>query len=126
MTCFWDGILKGLIVHRIIETNSNYQNFIDYLKKKCNCVDQNIKVNGMNITHNQKLENIQHIKNLDILKLYQGYYCSTFDPVLIFICSIFLVNIVHKYNNIDIIYECENCIDTLHFCSNSGHFWFVK
>jgi len=126
MTCFWDGLLKGLIHHKIIETNSNYNNFINYLKRKSNKLDQNIKVNGNYLSPQQKLENKEHIKNLDISKIHQGYDCSTFDPVLIFVCNAFFVNIIHKFMGLCIKYECEDNIDTLCFCSNQGHFWYVN
>lgn len=126
MTCFWDGLIKGLIQHKIIETNSNYYNFINYLKKKSNKINQNVKVNGKCVSPKQKLENIEHIKNIDISKINQGYDCSTFDPVLIFVCDLFSINIVHKFIGLYIKYECNNNIDTLYFCSNIGHFWYVK
>lgn len=126
MTCFWDGLLKGLIYHKLIETNSNYNNFINYLKKKCNRTNQDIRVNDMKITPKQKIENILHIKNLITSKINQGYDCSTFDPVLIIVCDIFSVNIIHKYRGTNIRYECNNSIDTIYFCSNQSHFWYVN
>ena len=105
MTCFWNGILSSLInddFNKIgVDTKPNIKLFIELLKQK-NAPTDNILWQNYKLTPKQIEENMEHIKSFDINTINSGYFCSTCDPFLLLIASVFKVNIEHKYNNIKI------------------------
>tara|TARA_B100001093_G_C26477166_1_gene863199 strand:- start:296 stop:685 length:390 start_codon:yes stop_codon:yes gene_type:complete len=126
MTCFWDGILNNL-------TNDDFQiNFkinkpnnkglVIFLKEQNSKETKNIKWNGTQLRDQEIEENFIHIKDYNVKSMNGGYLCSTCDPFLILICTIFNVNINHNYCGHMIKYTVPNPIKTLNFSSDKGHF----
>ena len=127
MTCFWDGLMKGLNKTDFLNLNyekSNIQNLIKLLKNN-NKLTKDVLWNGKVISNQKELEeNFIAVKNYNEAKINNGHLCSTGDYMLLLICDLFNVNIYHKYLNKTMKYEkSENKIN-LYFQSNKGHFWF--
>nr|QBK88580.1 MAG: hypothetical protein LCMiAC01_02570 [Mimivirus LCMiAC01] len=125
MTCFWDGILKAL--NRNIFTNKLHNpkpvELINVLKS-CSKITFDTLWNGKKLTHEQLQENLQHVNDFDVNKLYNGYDCSACDPFLLLVCQLFRVNIIHDYNGRIMKYTHILSINkTLNFKSDKGHFW---
>jgi len=138
MTCFWDGLLKGLKKNEKLLNSNNIKDkylFINFCKENCSILLDKMKYCTWN---NQKLnkkeinEHIAAIKELDIKKINNGYFCSTCDSFLLLVCCLFEMNIFHNYNSITIsyLYNKENEIckknKSLFVQSDKGHFWFVS
>ena len=116
----------------------NIENFINLLKninqkirikeeqnnsKQANNYND-IKWQNISLSKIQLNENFDHIKNFDVSKITDGYWCSTCDPFLILICKIFEIDIEHNYCNIKINYNnTSNSRKKLIFNSNRNHFW---
>jgi hypothetical protein len=139
MTCFWDGILKGLkqgtFFKKYNYTNANNNNqLIKFLKENSHKLTEDyeyIKWNNQVIIEQQVKEDLLAIKELNIKQISRGYLCSTCDCFLLLICALFQVNIFHKYMGHTISYINEKNNETeknpsLFFESNKGHFWFVS
>ena len=128
MTCFWDGLMKGLEKNdfeKLHFKKTNRIGLINLLKQK-NKETTNVIWNDKKI-HNKELEeNFIAVKNYDINKIGNGHLCSTGDYMLLLICEIFNVNIYHKYLQKIMKYEKPTNKINLHFQSNKGHFWFVS
>lgn len=126
MTCFWDGILKGLSnedFNRVFNINKpNNRGLVKLLIDNNSKETKNITWNGDIFTNKQIEENYEHIKNFDINSIKKGYLCSVCDPFLILISKLFNVNINHRYCGHLMKYRITNPIKTLNFSSNTGHF----
>ena len=126
MTCFWDGILKGLSnedFNRVFKTNRpSNRELVKILMENNSKETKNITWNGESLTNKQIEENYEHIKSFDIKSIRNGYLCSICDPFLILICKLFNVNIYHRYCGHMMKYQVANPIKTLNFSSNKGHF----
>lgn len=121
MTCFWDGVRKGLQI-----TISN-NDFIDYLKQNNKLEEQShILWNNIELTTKQLQENQQHIVDFNINTIQRGYDCSICDPFIILICQLYLVNINHNFNGYLMKYthNIVNNYKTLEFKSDKRHFSF--
>lgn len=128
MTCFWDGLMKGLKDYDFEKLNlkkTNRINLIKILKTK-NIETINVFWNNKKIHKKELEENFIAVKNYDISKIGNGHLCSTGDYMLLLICEIFNVNIYHKYLQKTMKYEKPNNKINLHFQSDRGHFWFVS
>lgn len=140
MTCFWDGIIQSLLKNKIIPNNSSKKpiDFVKYLKEH-NKKTINVTCNNEKLTDKQLQENYEHINQLKIENINQGYDCSTFDPFLFLVSQHFQVDIIHRYCNIPIKYtytlpknkdskiiyntQVHQNKKTLIVFSNKRHFW---
>lgn len=126
MTCFWDGLIKGIEDFTPIGLSGKPSqiNFVNALKKN-NKRCKNIYWNGTKLRDQEIEEMYQAIEDFDSNSIYNGYLCSTCDCFLSLICEIFNVNIDHNYLNNIMKYRnfktSQNKI--LNFKSNSYHFW---
>ena len=77
MTCFWDGILKGLSnedFNRVFNINKpNNRGLVKLLIDNNSKETKNITWNGDIFTNKQIEENYEHIKNFDINSIKKGY-----------------------------------------------------
>ena len=122
MSCFWDGILKGL--------NSNgwrfkKKEFIEFLKRE-NKLTKNIMWNNSSLREQEMDENYEAVENYYISGIYNGHLCSCCDYILLLISEIFCIDINHFYLNRLMTYKnkLNKTKKTLTFHSNRGHFWY--
>lgn len=141
MTCFWDGILHHLKeddFERVFNckknnTRTRTEEFVKLLqikiketkKDKYIIQSQDIRWNGEELSKQQIDEIYIHITEYNEKSVYGGYFCSTCDPFLIYICILFNVNINHNYCGYEMKYTNKNAKRTLKFKSNRGHFWAI-
>ena len=123
MTCFWDGILKGLNSAGLVSEGS-IEKLIEFLKKN-NKMTNNIIWNDEKLTEKEKIVNFQTVKNFDIGGIYNGHLCSTCDYFLLLICEIFCIDINHFFLNKLMTYrnKVNKTKRTITFHSDRGHFW---
>ena len=116
MTCVWNGLINKL------KLRINAYELCEYVKKN-NIIVENVIVNEIVLTEQQKKENIERIKNID--NIHNGYDMSTCDPLLILICELYKVNIKHQFLNVIIDYKNTTADrnNTINVFSNRGHFW---
>ncbi len=122
MTCFWDGLINGLDKNIPKPTVTS---FIQHLKNN-NTLCYSVNCNGYILSIKFLYECKEAINNYNINDSNNGYLCSTCDPFLILYSQLYNVNINHKYNGIDILYNNYDSKKTIYFESNLGHFWFVN
>ena len=127
MTCFWNAIISSLKDEdkKILNVNGRIfpKRMVEILKSK-NQETNNVTWNNEKLKEQQIKENIEHIKELDINKISNGYLCSTCDPFLILLAEILKVKIKHNYNDTVIIYNnIEKERRTINLCSDRGHIW---
>ena len=129
MTCFWDGILRGLKQFPEFGMQSiTRSEFIKHCEKHCdilidkykyvlieglekntrdvpeNSVKYNLNIDGVS-EHDIRTHYIPHIKELEDISKIDGYICSPCDGFLLFLCCYFEMNIHYKtknWNNTDI------------------------
>ena len=128
MTCFWDGLMKGLEKNDFEKLHFKKTNRIDLINllKQKNTETTNVLWNDKKIHKKELEENYIAVKNYDTNNIGNGHLCSTGDYMLLLICEIFNVNIYHKYLQNTMKYEKSNNKINLHFQSDKGHFWFVS
>ena len=127
MTCFWDGLMKGLKdedFQRIGEIKKDRISLIKLLQKNNKLTDEVLWNNKIIKNKKELTENFEAVNNYNIKGIGNGHLCSTGDYMLMLICDIFCVNIYHKYLNKIMKYEKKNNKINLHFQSNKGHFWY--
>jgi hypothetical protein len=127
MTCFWNAIISSLKDEdkKILNVNGRIfpKRMVEILKSK-NQETNNVTWNNEKLKERQIKENIEHIKELDINKINNGYLCSTCDPFLILLAETLKVKIKHNYNGTVIIYNnIEKERRTINLCSDRGHIW---
>jgi hypothetical protein len=128
MTCFWDGLIKAIDnkAFQVIgyRRKPSPKQFVSLLKNH-NRKTRSVICNGEYLTNKQLNENYQAIKELDINRIHNGYYCSTFDPFLFLVSELFLLDIYHKYNRTCIIYQNirNRHNNKIKVFSNRSHFW---
>ena len=128
MTCFWDGIIQSLSLEdfRIIsdlQRKPNPRQLAEFLKSKNKYVEHVLCQNEP-ISEKQKEECFEAIKELNIDRINNGYFCSCFDPFLMLLCELFCIHIIHKYNGT--VIEYKNIYlnrKTITYHSSSSHFW---
>ena len=141
MSCVWYGILQAIHQDYLTCINSvlkhkmlalNITTLVELLKYN-NVKTPNVTWNLIFISDQQLEENYNRIEQININDIHTGYDCGTCDPLFFLLCTIFKVNIIHNYMGIkmEYKYKCNN--DTIinsrkiyEFCSDNGHFWFVK
>lgn len=134
MTCFWDGIIQALkknklMSHEILENtafkkSSNARTLVELVKEK-NRTCESVNWNNEKLSGKQMEENIEHIKNIDVGTIGQGYLCSSCEPVLVLICELFQVDIEHRYVRSPVSYRCDigqGPKKLLRFNSSNSHF----
>ena len=127
MTCFWNAIISSLKDEdkKILNVNGRIfpKRMVEILKSK-NQETNNVTWNNEKLKERQIKENIEHIKELDINKINNGYLCSTCDPFLILLAETLKVKIKHNYNGTVIIYNnIEKERRIINLCSDRGHIW---
>ena len=128
MTCFWDGLLKGLQdsdFKPFNEKKTNRNDLIQFLKKY-NQETPDILWNGIKIHDKELKENYIAVRDYNITNIGNGHLCSTGDYMLALICSLFNINIYHQYLQKTMKYEKPKNTINLHVRSDKGHFWFVS
>ena len=116
MTCFWDALRNKLNI------SMDNMIFVIHLKNN-NTKENNILWNDEKLSTKQVEENYEHIKNFNEKSIFNGYDCSICDPFLILICNLYNININHNYNGYTMKYLKNTNFKTLHFSSDTGHFW---
>lgn len=128
MTCFWDGIINSLDTNDLnkiqIQTKPTVDLFIEKIKSH-NRKTKNVLWNNTTISEQQLEENYNAVKDYDQTTKNEGYYCSTFDPIIFLVSEIFELNIEHKYLKNIINYTHENYIKTVNYNSSRSHFTYV-
>ena len=127
MTCFWDGLIRGLgydEINKVLSIdNINPHTFSEALKKH-NLITENVRWNGEDLIENQLKENFDSIEDFDLNTVIQGYLCSTFDPFIFLVCELFELKIIHRYVNVNLEYSVSNPKRILNFVSSRSHFVF--
>ena len=130
MSCFWEGNLQALrqktiYLRRhniIIPNNMNVEGFAKWVQNYA-IPTYGVLCNGQMLTSKQITENLEWVKSYNVKDVYQGYYCSTFDPFLFLIAQLFRVNIEHNYDGALIRYQNMNYgAETIKVSSSKTHF----
>lgn len=123
MTCFWDSVIRG--THWVsCSGDRSPASFIKFLKSN-NRITDNVVVNQQFLRDQEKQENIEAIKQLE---LENGYLCSTSDPVLCLVSNLININIRHDLNGTATLYVNEKLPNAkwLHLSSSSSHCTLTK
>lgn len=128
MACFWNSIIDRLNKDEYFKKiNNNIKLIPEHLilsLKENNRKTNNIIWQNNELTNKQKEENFEHIKLYNVKDIYNGYYCSTFDPFLFLICDLFDISITNYYNNNKIEYNNKfKSRYTMILYNNKGHMW---
>ena len=128
MACFWNSIINRLNKDEYFKKiNNNIKLIPEHLilsLKENNRKTNNVIWQNNELTKKQKEENFEHIKSYNLKDIYNGYYCSTFDPFLFLICDLFEISITNYYNNYKIEYINKfKSRYTIILYNNKGHMW---
>ena len=128
MACFWNSIIDRLNKDEYFKKiNNNIKLIPEHLilsLKENNRKTNNIIWQNNELTNKQKEENLENIKLYNVKDIYNGYYCSTFDPFLFLICDLFDISITNYYNNNKIEYNNKfKSRYTMILYNNKGHMW---
>jgi hypothetical protein len=119
MTCFWVGILTSLE----LKTDTDYiTTFIKYLKDH-NKKTVSILCNNESLSDKHLDEHFTAITNLNENDIHNGYFCSTFEPVLFLVADLFNTSIIHNYNGHTITYTNPEFKNVIYYQSDHQHFW---
>ena len=127
MSCFWDGLINSISTKEFKKHNftkvPKVIHFIQFLMQNNKLVDS-VTWNDEYISEQCQQENYDWINNYKLHQYHNGTECSTCNPFIILFCDIFEVSVLHKYICSIIKYtNIKKSIRTIHFVSNSGHFW---
>jgi hypothetical protein len=111
MSCFWTGLIKAL---KTLRSFTSPDELIDYLQAN------NHKV-YLGLSAQEIDENYESVRYYKKEWINRGYDCSTSDPFLWLICSLFSISIDHHYNEYCIRYTNGSKKIIVH--SNNSHFW---
>ena len=140
MSCVWSGILQAIhqdyltcmdttLKHKILSLTIT--TLVELLKYN-NVKTSNVTWNLIIMSEQQLKENYNRIEQININDLHNCYDFSTCDPLFFLLCTIFKVDIIHNYMGNKMEYKYMNNTDNIksrkiyEFCSDIGHFWFVK
>ena len=133
MACFWIGIQQSLTIgdFKMYNTHQDIQYVPKLLKlviffQKHNKVTNEITCNGELCSKKMLEENMEAVNEYDLKRIHQGYYCSTADPFLFLLSSLFKVNIYHNYNGNIIEYLHPQHVRSIYFHSTQSHFSYTK
>ncbi len=128
MTCFWDGIMNGLQQSDFDKLNCKKSNILSLIQllKQQNHETPDILWNDKKIPNKELKENYIAVRDYNEQGIQNGHLCSTGDYILALVCSLFKINIYHKYLQNTMKYEIPGNQINLHFQSDKGHFWFVS
>ena len=126
MTCFWDGLMRGLQNCDFEHLHTKKTNRIELIKilQKNNKETINVLWNKNKLNTKELKDNFTAVKQFNIKGIHNGHLCSTCDYMLLLICELFNVNIYHTYLKNTMKYEKKSNKVNLYFQSNKGHFWF--
>jgi len=129
MSCFWNSLLNTIKT----EDKNKYFNTFDMnltphnlavILKEINTKTENVLWNNEELTEQQMNENKESIDNYNKNTVNDGYYCSTFEPILFLLVEYLNITIIHDYNKNIIKYSHKkNNRYTIHIYSNSNHCW---
>jgi hypothetical protein len=151
MTCVWDALIKGIPIddldnilghkkkvsegkpkkrkdiqkEKSLKNNLKRDIFVKYLQKNAKKTSV-VYVNDEELTETQINENFKAVQALSVNGIWNGYFCSTFDPFLILVCELFECSIYHKYLNSNIRYEHLNSKFIIYLKSSSEHMSYVR
>lgn len=130
MSCFWNSILNTIKT----EDKKTYFNTFNFnltphnivvILKEVNKKTENVLWNNEELTEQQLNENKEAIDNYDKNTINDGYYCSTFEPILFLLVEYLQITIIHDYNKNIITYtHKKNNRYTIHIYSNNNHCWY--
>ena len=129
MSCFWNSLLNTIKT----EDKNKYFNTFDMnltphnlavILKEINKKTENVLWNNEELTEQQMKENKEAIDNYNKNTVNDGYYCSTFEPILFLLAEYLNITIIHDYNKNIIKYSHKkNNRYTIHIYSNNNHCW---
>ena len=129
MSCFWNSLLNTIKT----EDKNKYFNTFDMsltphnlavILKEINKKTENVLWNNEELTEQQMNENKEAIDNYNKNTVNDGYYCSTFEPILFLLVEYLNITIIHDYNKNIIKYSHKkNNRYTIHIYSNHNHCW---
>ena len=127
MTCFWKGIINSLDDNdwKILGLDKKpiEKEFILKLQEVNTLLDDSILWQNQTLSKQEIKEHFETIKDYDISIIHKGHLTSVCDSFLLLLTKLLKIKIIHKFLNIDIIYEYKGEIrKTLRFRSNHGHF----
>ena len=127
MTCFWQGLIRGISAAEFETTMAarskpTVAQFIKFLKDN-NKYTLCCTWNGDILTAKQLYENYDAVETYNPQTAPSGYLCSTFDPFLFLVVDLFKINIDHNYNGTLIRYRRIHNRRTMRAFSDTGHFW---
>ncbi len=129
MYCFWNALLNTISTDdkkkyfNTFDLHLNPHNLVIILKE-INKITENVLWNNQELTKQQLIENKKAIEEYDKNTINDGYFCSTFEPILFLLVEYLQITIIHDYNKNIITYSNKiNNRYTIHIYSNSNHCW---
>ena len=129
MSCFWNALLNTISTDdkkkyfNTFDLHLNPHNLVIILKE-INKITKNVLWNNQELTKQQLIENKKAIEEYDKNTINDGYFCSTFEPILFLLVEYLQITIIHDYNKNIITYTNKiNNRYTIHIYSNSNHCW---
>lgn len=126
MTCFWTGLVEGLLSKKLIPRGMQPMTLIRFLKKN-NRQPRNVLWNNKPLSIKELQEHVEAVKVYNMNGIYNGHLCSVCDSFLLLVAELYNLILVHNYNGHIIIYKhIKTDGMSLRFGSNLGHFWFSR
>jgi hypothetical protein len=129
MSCFWNSLLNTISNEDkkkyffTFDLQLNPYNLVKILKE-INTLTTNVLWNNEELTKEQLIENKNAINEYDINTINDGYYCSTFEPILFLLVQYLEIEIIHDYNKAIIKYTNKiKSRYTIKLYSNLNHCW---
>ena len=129
MSCFWNALLNTISTDdkkkyfNTFDLHLNPHNLVIILKE-INKITENVLWNNQELTKQQLIENKKAIEEYDKNTINDGYFCSTFEPILFLLVEYLQITIIHDYNKNIITYTNKiNNRYIIHIYSNSNHCW---
>lgn len=129
MSCFWNALINTISTDdkkkyfNTFDLHLNPHNLVIILKE-INKTTENVLWNNQKLTKQQLIENKTAIEEYNKNTINNGYFCSTFEPILFLLVEYLQITIIHDYNKNIITYTNKiNNRYTIHIYSNSNHCW---
>jgi len=146
MTCFWDGVMTGLVHNRLMDNRMTPADFATHLKRH-NCRTDGVTWCSGNAAPERLIqktleENEQWIAEYDVGTVSNGLDCGVLNPFLMLVCYLYEVDISHSFqaptfdpvtrrnightSSMSSYYRSDNSCTTrrMRFSSTVGHFVF--